>query len=70
MVEHFVKDMRIAIEECRRMQLDLPGLTLAESLYARMLAQGRGRLGTQALVLALAQQSQVEWPPATPPQSS
>ena len=68
MVEHFVKDMRIAIEECRRMQLDLPGLALAESLYAGMLEQGGGRLGTQALVLALAQQSRLEWPTAVPPQ--
>jgi len=35
-----------------------------------MLAQGGGRLGTQALVLALAQQSQVEWPAAPSPQSA
>jgi len=70
LVEHFVKDMRIALEECRRMQLELPGLALAEALYARMLAQGGGRLGTQALVLALAQQSQVEWPAAPSPQSA
>ena len=69
-VEHFVKDMRIALDECRRMQLDLPGLALAESLYARMLAEGRGRLGTQALVLALAQQSRLEWPTGKPPQSA
>ena len=68
MVEHFVKDMRIALEECRRMQLDLPGLSLAESLYAGVVAQGGGRLGTQALVLALAQQAGVEWPSPRPPQ--
>ena len=69
-VEHFVKDMRIALDECRRMRLDLPGLALAESLYARMLAEGGGRLGTQALVLALAQQSRLEWPTRASPQSS
>ena len=68
MVEHFVKDMRLVLDECRRMNLDLPGLALAESLYARLMEQGRGRLGTQALVLALAQQSHLEWPPAPPPQ--
>ena len=66
MVEHFVKDMRLVLDECRRMHLDLPGLALAESLYARLLAQGGGRLGTQALVLALAQQSHLEWPPPPP----
>lgn len=70
LVEHFVKDMRIALDECRRMRLDLPGLALAESLYARMLAEGGGRLGTQALVLALAQQSRLEWPTGKPPQSA
>ncbi len=66
MVEHFVKDMRLALEECRGMQLDLPGLALAESLYARLLEQGQGGLGTQALVLALAQQSRCQWPSAPP----
>lgn len=68
LVEHFVKDMRLVLDECRRMHLELPGLALAESLYARLMEQGRGRLGTQALVLALAQQSRLEWPPAPPPQ--
>ena len=68
MVEHFVKDMRIALDECRRMAIDLPGLALAESLYARIIEQGGGRLGTQALVLALAQQSRLEWPSPSPPQ--
>ena len=68
MVEHFVKDMGLALEECRRMHLDLPGLALAESLYARLMEMGHGRLGTQALVLALAMQSSVAWPapPAQP----
>ena len=62
MVEHFVKDMRIALDECRRMQLDLPGLALAESLYSRLIAQGQGRLGTQSLAIVLAQLSQSSWP--------
>jgi 3-hydroxyisobutyrate dehydrogenase len=53
MVEHFVKDMRLALAECRRMGLDLPGLALAESLYAKLVEQGDGRLGTQALVKAI-----------------
>ena len=53
-VEHFVKDMRLALEECRRLGISPPGLTLAESLYARLVDQGHGRLGTQALILALA----------------
>jgi 3-hydroxyisobutyrate dehydrogenase len=52
-VEHFVKDMGIALAETKRMGLALPGLELAERLYARLLAMGHGRKGIQALVLAL-----------------
>jgi 3-hydroxyisobutyrate dehydrogenase len=65
MVEHFVKDMRLALDECRRLDLPLPGLSLVESLYTALLAHGRGRLGTQSLVLALAQLAGHPWP--TPP---
>lgn len=65
MVEHFVKDMRLALDEGRRLDLPLPGLALVESLYTALLAQGRGRLGTQSLVLALAQLADHPWP--TPP---
>ena len=32
-VEHFIKDMGIALAESRRMNLALPGLALAEQLY-------------------------------------
>ena len=52
-VEHFVKDMGIALEECRRMELDLPGLTLASQLYQRVVDRGLGRKGTQALYHAI-----------------
>lgn len=52
-VEHFVKDMGIALEEARRMNLALPGLALAHQLYVALIGQGHGRLGTQALHLAL-----------------
>ena len=52
-VEHFIKDMGIALEEARRMKLALPGLALVHQLYVAVQAQGHGRGGTQALVLAL-----------------
>src|SRR5919204_660520 len=52
-VEHFIKDMGIALDEARRMNLALPGLALANQLYAAVKAQGYGRKGTQALMLAL-----------------
>lgn len=68
MVEHFVKDMGLALEECRRLEITLPGLALAESLYRLLLDRGDGRLGTQALVLALAQLAGCGWPPRPPSQ--
>jgi 3-hydroxyisobutyrate dehydrogenase len=60
-VEHFLKDMRIALDESRRMQLSLPGLALAEQLYRAVQAQGYGRKGTHALLLALAELSAMNW---------
>jgi 3-hydroxyisobutyrate dehydrogenase len=56
-VEHFIKDMGIALDEARRMKLALPGLGLAAQLYNAVQAQGYGRKGTQALMLALEQLS-------------
>src|SRR4029077_9397755 len=61
-VEHFLKDMGIALAEARRMQLSLPGLPLAEQLYRAVEAQGYARKGTQALLLALADLSAIDWP--------
>lgn len=52
-VEHFVKDMGLALEESKRMGLVLPGLTLVHQLYHRVVALGHGRSGTDALILAL-----------------
>jgi len=63
-VEHFIKDMEIALGEARRMNLALPGLALAHELYLALRAQGGGRKGTQALLLALARLSDITWAPA------
>jgi 3-hydroxyisobutyrate dehydrogenase len=51
--EHFIKDMRIALEEAAAVGLSLPGLALVKQLYIAVKAQGHGRSGTQALYLAL-----------------
>ena len=59
---HFLKDLELCVAECRRMQLVLPGLGLAEQLYRLMAANGRGQDGTQALILALAALSGRAWP--------
>lgn len=60
-VEHFLKDMGIALAESRRMGLSLPGLALAEQLYQSVKAKGWGRNGTHALMLALADMSGIDW---------
>lgn len=52
-VEHFIKDMGIALAEAERMNISLPGLALSKQLYEAVRAQGYGRKGTQALMLAL-----------------
>ncbi|MBI4521421.1 MAG: NAD(P)-dependent oxidoreductase [Gemmatimonadetes bacterium] len=52
-VEHFIKDMGIALAEAERMGIALPGLALVHQLYVALRAQGHGRSGTQALMLAL-----------------
>lgn len=48
-VEHFIKDLGIALAEAQRMQLELPALALARQLFEALAQQGHGRLGTQAL---------------------
>lgn len=48
-VKHFVKDMKIAIDVAKECNLKLPGLELALKLYEKLIEQGDGDLGTQAL---------------------
>ena len=52
-VEHFVKDLKIAMEESKKMGLKLHGLELAYKLYDYLEKLGHGKSGTQALILAL-----------------
>lgn len=49
-IKHFLKDIHIAQDEARTVALNLPGLDLVESLYASLLENGYGNLGTQALI--------------------
>lgn len=48
-IKHFVKDMKIAIEESESMEVRTPSLKLSKSLYDTLIDQGSGDLGTQAL---------------------
>ncbi|MGA2970504.1 MAG: NAD(P)-dependent oxidoreductase [Acidimicrobiales bacterium] len=60
-VDHFVKDMGIALREAGRMHLSLPGLALAHQLYVALQAQGGGLDGTQSLIRALGSLSGINW---------
>ena len=53
MIEHMAKDLAIAVAEAEALHLELPGLSLARELYDSLLRNGKGREGTQALMLAL-----------------
>ena len=44
-VEYFVKDLGICLDECRRMNLSVPGTAQAFQLYEMMMAQDRHRMG-------------------------
>lgn len=59
-VDHFIKDMGIALDEAKRMGLVLPGLALVQQLYLAVQAHGHGKAGTHALMLALEHLSKVE----------
>ena len=60
LVEHFIKDMGIALKESAHMGLSLPGLALVHQLYLAVKAQGHGKAGTQALILALEQMARTQ----------
>ncbi|MDR2762295.1 MAG: NAD(P)-dependent oxidoreductase [Planctomycetaceae bacterium] len=54
-IEHFVKDIGIALDESKRMNLSLPGLALVEQFYVAAKSKGYGKNGTQALLKVLAE---------------
>ncbi|MFO0976730.1 MAG: NAD(P)-dependent oxidoreductase [Planctomycetaceae bacterium] len=60
-VEHFIKDMGIALDESRRMGLSMPGLALAQQLYMAVKSQGHGRMGTHSLMHALSSMAGFDW---------
>lgn len=49
-VKHFVKDLKIALDEADKMDLDLPGTKQAYDLYKQLEENGHGDDGTQALI--------------------
>jgi len=59
-IDHFLKDLGIALSEAKAMGLDLPGTTLAEELYQAAAEQGYGQKGTHALIVPLARRSGID----------
>ncbi|WP_370622717.1 NAD(P)-dependent oxidoreductase [Paraliobacillus ryukyuensis] len=49
-VKHFIKDMTIALESAKEMDMLSPGLELSLSLYKQLAEQGEADSGTQALI--------------------
>lgn len=49
-IVHFVKDLGLALKTAKRLQLDLPGTSLANRFYQDMIDSGLGDRGTQALL--------------------
>ncbi|MBP2258284.1 NAD(P)-dependent oxidoreductase [Virgibacillus alimentarius] len=49
-VKHFIKDMTIALESAREMELFTPGLALSLELYQELAENGEADSGTQALI--------------------
>ena len=68
-VEHFIKDMGMALDEVKRMGLLLTGLSLVRTLYVAIQANGHGRSGTHALLLALEDVSPTFLTADSPPRS-
>jgi 3-hydroxyisobutyrate dehydrogenase len=46
LVDHFLKDMGIALDEAAHLGLALPGLALVQQLYLAVQSQGHGKSGT------------------------
>ncbi|MCR4667339.1 MAG: NAD(P)-dependent oxidoreductase [Desulfovibrio sp.] len=53
-IKHFIKDLGLCLDECRRMGLVLPGMTASYEVYRMLMSQGFGDKGTQFLTEGLA----------------
>lgn len=48
-IKHFIKDMRIALEEAEKMGMETPGLALAKKMYDLLAVKGEENSGTHAI---------------------
>lgn len=49
-IKHFIKDLDIALDEARQMNLNTPTVKLAKSLFEKLKDSGEENSGTQALI--------------------
>lgn len=50
-MKHFIKDLRIALDEAAKLQIDLPMTALAEQMYTKLADENKlADAGTQAIV--------------------
>lgn len=49
-IKHFVKDLNIALNEAKIMNIDLPFTSLAQQFYEKLEIDGHGNDGTQAFI--------------------
>ncbi|MFK4566965.1 NAD(P)-dependent oxidoreductase [Enterococcus sp. UD-01] len=61
-VKHFIKDLKIALDEAEKLKLTLPATKLATELYEKLAAKGFENDGTQALI-------KLWWPDGKQPES-
>ncbi|GGI41966.1 NAD(P)-dependent oxidoreductase [Mammaliicoccus stepanovicii] len=59
-VKHFIKDMKIAIEESEKMGLFMPGLSKAKEVYELLSNAGFNEAGTQSVIQYLKDQIKKE----------
>jgi 3-hydroxyisobutyrate dehydrogenase len=59
-IDHFIKDMAIALDEAGKMNIVLPGLKLVHELYLSLKANNHGSKGTQGLIIALREMSGIK----------
>lgn len=49
-VKHFIKDLKIALDEAEKMNIELPATQLAKDLYEKLASEGYENSGTQSLI--------------------
>ncbi len=60
-IEHYIKDMDIALRQGKAMGVHMPVLNLARQTYGEVVEAGLGRKGTQAIVKVFGQENGVSF---------